>query len=108
MRDVAETTDVRLGIDEGGWSTDLGPSALVDGTGVYVRLEVSEAERVVAAAEAVQDIVIDELAARASNWPMCPAHRSSHPMEAKLVADQAWWICPADRSPVALIGSLKL
>lgn len=112
LRDVAATTEVRVSIDEGGWSTDLGPSALIQTeggrVGVYVRLEDSEAERVVAAAEKVQEAVIEELWARASNWPMCPLHRSTHPMEARVVSERAWWTCPTDQSPIALVGELKL
>jgi hypothetical protein len=112
LRDVAATTDVDLQIEVGGWSTELGPSALIQAgrgaTGVYVRLADSESERVIAATEAVQEVVIEELWARASNWPMCPAHRSSHPMDARSVSEQAWWVCPADGALVALVGTLKL
>jgi hypothetical protein len=34
--------------------------------------------------------------------PRCPGH--AHPAEARLVKDEAWWICPADHRLLARIG----
>ena len=34
--------------------------------------------------------------------PRCPGH--VHPAEARLVEDEAWWICPADDRLLARIG----
>lgn len=113
LRDVEATTDVRLAIENGAQSEAQGPWVLVrvpdgSGTGVYLNLGDSESERIRAVAEQVQDIVIEELWARASNWPMCPSHRSAHPMQTMLIDDEAWWGCPADSSSVSRIGALRL
>jgi hypothetical protein len=36
--------------------------------------------------------------------PACPGH--PHPTQAEEVAGEAWWVCPADKRRIALIGSL--
>jgi hypothetical protein len=113
LRDVASTTDVFLRVEDGDWTNEQGPDVLIvtpngGTTGIFLNLADTETDRIVAVAEQVQEVVIEELWARASNWPMCPAHRSSHPMQAALSAGEAWWACPADHAPVARIGELRL
>ena len=113
LRDVQATTDVQLTVRDGAEPETHGPWAWVDtsaGSTIGFPLDPAdtEPERILAAAEQVQELLIEELWARASNWPMCPSHRSSHPMQAKLVSDQAWWCCPTDSSLVARIGTLRL
>jgi hypothetical protein len=34
--------------------------------------------------------------------PPCPGH--SHPAEAALIADEAWWTCPVDQRQIAPLG----
>lgn len=113
LRDVSSTTDLHLRIEDGDWSDELGPYVRIaapDGsaTSVHINLANTEAERIVAAAEQVQDIVIEEHWARASNWPMCPAHRSTHPLQVALRSTEAWWTCPADQTAVSPVGALRL
>jgi len=118
LRDVAATTDLDLRVEYVRVEHDdprdqPGLSAMVwapsgSGTGVHLDSWASEAERILAAAEALQDLVIEEQWARASNWPMCPTHRSSHPLVPSMIDDVPYWNCPLDDSPVARIGELRL
>lgn len=113
LRDVAATTDLVVYVEQTATDSESATEVLVgvaDGTSTTIFFEFaeSEAEHIFLAAEAVQEIVIEEQSARSSNWPMCPIHRSTHPLQARLVADEAWWTCPADSSPVTRIGTLRL
>lgn len=38
-------------------------------------------------------------------WPTCPMHHT-HPLEARVVREAAWWQCPVLNRPVARIGDL--
>jgi hypothetical protein len=88
------------------------PSAMLwlggSGHGVAVDRQATEAERVVEAADTVQEMVIEgELRTRgATNWPRCPSHPATHPVEARVVDDVAAWVCPASGAVVAPIGGL--
>ena len=113
LRDVSATTDVRLTIGNGDRSDEHGPSAWIamsDGSATMVRINLADtvAERVAAVADQVQEIVIEELWARASNWPICPAHRSTHPLQVAMTPAGPSWTCPTDRAAVAAVGDLRL
>lgn len=112
LRDVASTTDVRLQVEHGASGVD-GPwvrSVTSDGsvTTFHLNTAGTEAEQVAAAAEQVQEVVIEELWTWASNWPMCPRHRSTHPLQIAVASGEAWWQCPADDTSVARFGALRL
>ena len=113
LRDVSATTDVRLTIGDSDRSDQHGPYVWItasDGSATMVRSNLTDtvAERVAAVADLVQEIVIEELWARASNWPMCPAHRSTHPLQVAMTPAGPWWACPADRAAVSAVGDLRL
>ena len=76
------------------------------GAGVSVARAAPLVERVVEAADQVQEWAIEgQLWGRApTNWPSCPRHPSTHPLEPVVVTAEAVWVCPRDRSVVALIG----
>ena len=42
-----------------------------------------------------------------SNWPGCPFHSDSHPLEPAVIADTALWRCPKTAEPVGAIGELR-
>jgi hypothetical protein len=65
----------------------------------------SEAHLLIAVADVVQnDINFWLPGAWGEALPPCPGH--PHPMVARLVDDAAWWVCPASREPVGLVGLL--
>ena len=112
LQDVAATTEVRLEVEFGTSGVD-GPWVRIgtsDGsaTTFHINPAGTHAEQVAAAAEQVQEVIIEEQWARASNWPMCPRHRSTHPLEVATPAAEAWWKCPIDDAPVAPIGALRI
>lgn len=82
------------------WSADG------SGSGVSVRRAAPLAERVAHAADQVQEWAIeDQLWGSAlTNWPPCPNHPESHPLQASVAETNAMWVCPADHSPVSPIG----
>jgi hypothetical protein len=61
------------------------------------------AELLVEIADGLQEQVFPE---QYATWgearPACPGH--PHPAEARLVADEAWWICPRDGRHIKRIG----
>jgi hypothetical protein len=89
------------------------PSAMLwdldgSGRGVAVDRHAQEVERVVEAADAVQEFVVEgELWTRgATNWPRCPHHPVNHPLEPRAVDDRAVWVCPLGGGVVAAVGGL--
>jgi hypothetical protein len=76
------------------------------GSGLSVRRAASGEERIAHAADQVQEWAIeDQLWGTApTNWPPCPSHPSSHPLQASVVESSAVWVCPTDHSVVARIG----
>jgi hypothetical protein len=61
------------------------------------------AELLVAIADGLQEQVFPE---QYATWgearPACPGH--PHPADPRLVADEAWWICPRDGRRIKRIG----
>ena len=82
------------------WSSDG------SGSGLSVRRAASREERVAQAADQVQEWAIEDQlwASGRTNWPPCPSHPASHPLQASVVESDAVWVCPADQSVVAPIG----
>ena len=114
LRDVVATTEVRLTMGDAS-ATDLdGSRAWItspDGSATMIRIDLTStmAERIAAVAEQVQEIVVEELAAvRASNWPMCPSHRSTHPLMSAVTPAGPAWTCPINGAEVAAVGDLRL
>lgn len=101
-------------LEEHDWTGDHEqPSAMMwspDGTGsgVSVLRSASAPERVADVADRVQEWVIEGQlwGAAPTNWPRCPHHPDSHPMQAVVEDDEAVWICPASHEVVAPVGDL--
>src|SRR4051812_40805372 len=70
------------------WSADGGR------TGVFLTHDSAPMWQLLDVTDRVQEWVIEELWGRHSNWPPCPQHPSSHPMQAVEHEGQAWWACP--------------
>ncbi|WP_146197026.1 hypothetical protein [Serinibacter arcticus] len=82
----------------------IGTSA---GTGVAVALGASEPERVARVADVVQEWWIEELwATSPTNWPPCPEHPDSHPLQAVVAVERAVWACPTGGRVHHEIGAL--
>lgn len=112
LRDVAATTDLVLHVEDADW-TDLGPSAYVSvpgcgQTGVYLPWGTPDHEAVFVMADKIQEIVIENIAGRASNWPSCPEHPATHPMGAVVVEREGWWACPTSGTRAVRVGELRL
>lgn len=92
----SETTSAML------WGLDGG------GSGISVLRSASPAERVADLADQVQEWAIEDQLWRAgaTNWPRCPAHPNTHPLEAAALNDDAVWVCPVNREVVAHIGEV--
>ena len=110
LRDVRTTGVPEPGLDGYGWVADPSvASAMLGGsTGLSVEVGVPEESRVAAAADQVQEWVIEELwsTATATNWPPCPRHLASHPLQSVVLDGVATWICPTDGEQIGPIGSL--
>lgn len=82
-----------------------------DGTGAGVGVDraASRPARVVQAADAAQEWVIESFwrLGLATGWPICPAHPATHPLGAVLDGDRPLWRCPAGAAVAIPIGSLE-
>lgn len=108
LRDVRSSGLEPPGIGDEPWADD--PSSVsamlwsADGSGVGVSADrrVAEHERIARVADQVQEWVIEQRwGAGATNWPACPRHPDSHPLQASVRGGAAVWLCPADDVPVA-------
>lgn len=114
LDDLRHTTDGKLELRPEDWSDspDQITAMLWDpdgsGTGVSVMRNDSKAQRIVAAADQLQEAAIDALRSfgRATAWPPCPQHPGGHPLRAALHDGKPSWVCPALGEPVAKIGGL--
>ncbi|WP_336857895.1 hypothetical protein [Sinomonas albida] len=92
--------------DEAGhWTVMLSAQ---DGTRQGFVLNLAEQpERLIAeASDRVQEWVFDQLwGTRSTNWPPCPLHPKSHPLNAGVIDGKAMWICPTGPA-IAEIGNL--
>lgn len=113
LRDVAATTDVRLSIEhthyhDGEPSVRVSASPGVSAVWIGIHDYDDPQERIAIATDAIQEFVIEELWRRGSNWPVCRAHPTTHPMEVRWTSEGPCWSCPVDSSVTVEIGSLKL
>lgn len=79
------------------------------GTGISVPRNAGLVTRVVVAAGQVQEWVIKSQlwGAAPTNWPPCPVHPDTHPLQALLVDGQtAAWTCPCDQVAIAPVGGV--
>ncbi|WP_020578546.1 hypothetical protein [Actinopolymorpha alba] len=109
FRDLRSTGISLPRVEDNDWAECGAMLRSPDGTGAGVSLDRSapEFERVAMIADQVQEWVIEELWGRApTNWPRCPHHPDSHPLEASVRDRVAVWMCPADQTPVAPVGGL--
>jgi hypothetical protein len=78
------------------------------GMGIWLTLAVSRAQQIARVADQVQEWAIGELWGSApTNWPPCPHHPTTHPLEAEVRDGAAWWSCPKDGTAVAVVGTLR-
>jgi hypothetical protein len=73
-------------------------------TGFGVDAAQPDHERLAAVASGVQDAVIETLRV---GVPECPMHPRAHPLDPRVIDNDAWWVCPATSQPVRKIGELK-
>jgi hypothetical protein len=61
-------------------------------------------------ASQVQDWAVEDLWSRGlpTNWPRCPVHPGTHPLEAADSGGKAVWRCPAEGRSIADVGSLPI
>ena len=100
-------------IEPSPWTGDLNrPGAMLRspdgrGQGVAVTSGRPRVEQVAEVADRVQEWAVEELWGQApTNWPRCPRHPDSHPLEARLRGGAAWWTCPRDDVAVSEVGDL--
>jgi hypothetical protein len=78
------------------------------GAGVSVQLGLPCVEQVLRAADMVQEWAVEELWGSApTNWPPCPHHPTTHPLQVELRDGAAWWSCPKDGTGFAVVGTLR-
>ena len=114
LADVLRTTGVTLIVKADAWSDfPVQVTAMIwqtdgSGTGVSVMSDDSGADRVVSAADQVQEIVIEVLWAegRATTWPECSSHPGGHPLKAACRDGAPTWVCPASDPALFVIGEL--
>jgi len=100
-------------VDDEDWQHDpRWPSAMLRGAdgsamGISVTFGDSRPEQVAQVADQVQEWAVEELwGSRPTNWPPCPQHPTTHPLQAAVRDGAARWTCPEDGTAVAVIGTL--
>ena len=77
------------------------------GAGVQVVLDAPLVDQVVQVTDHVQEWAVEELWGQApTNWPRCPHHPTTHPLEAQVRDGAAWWACPREGTKVSEVGTL--
>ena len=115
MRDLFRAQVDAPAFDDNDWIGDREYASCMmwgadgSGSGLSVRRAASLEERVAQAADQVQEWAIeDQLWGSApTNWPPCPHHPATHPLQASVAGSRAVWVCPADHSVVAPIGEAQ-
>ncbi len=113
LRDVESSSPIQLRIDPSPMTLadgDQGVTLTVDGrssVGVVVNAGQSAEERLVIAADLIQDWLVESLAdaGLSAVWPPCPEHPDSHPLTAAVDERGGVWKCPGSGTVVADIGS---
>jgi hypothetical protein len=100
-------------VEDADWADDPGTASAMlwssdgSGMGVQVQREQPFADQVAWLADQVQEWAVEDLWGTApTNWPPCPRHPTTHPLQVGVVSGAAWWSCPRDGVPVAQVGSL--
>ena len=100
-------------LQESDWADDDGRAGATlwgrdgSGRGVAVTRSRPLAEQVAEVADHVQEWAVEELCGLGpTNWPRCPHHPMTHPLEARVRDDAAWWTCPRDGTAVSEVGTL--
>jgi len=90
--------------DVNAWITVDGESKL----GVRAGRGPASAELIADIADQVGDWLVEQLpvAGLPAVWPPCPLHPGAHPLQARVVEDEASWMCPVVDGRVAAVGSL--
>jgi len=113
LRDLARTGMDPPRFDDDDWIGDREyVSAMMwsvdgSGSGLSVQRAASLEDRIAQAADQVQEWAIEDQlwgSGRSTNWPPCPNHPETHPLQANVVGSKPMWVCPADLSVVAPIG----
>ena len=113
LRDVSRTSGVQLNVRWEWMANDetYAVRALADGveTGFVVEGRVPSQELVVALADQLQEVVIENRwgRQRESSWPMCPQHPHGHPLR-PVLADEPIWQCPMNATIRYPIGELSI
>ncbi|GHE11907.1 hypothetical protein [Klenkia taihuensis] len=88
------------------WDDAVG-TGLGGGTGVRIDLHDDADEQALDLAGQVQEWAWEALAGtHRSNWPVCPAHPTTHPMDLAVRDGQAGWACPRGGPVRARLGEL--
>ena len=113
LRDIATLRAPAPMLRDENWTNDPTTAAArawsLDGTGtgIYVSLNAPEPERIAAIAEQVQEWIIEQQwGTSASNWPPCPTHPDTHPLQVRMHDDRATWTCPTDGTSFWRVGSI--
>jgi len=115
LRDLAHSAEFEPEIRDEAWldqantaSAWLSPG---DDTsvGVWIDLDQTPVERLVAITDQVQDWVVETLPGigRPSNWPPCPVHPDGHPLQPVERESRGVWVCPVVEVEVCEIGSIN-
>ena len=90
------------------WASAMLRSADGTGCGISMLLADSALGQVARVADAVQEWVIEDYwATPFSNWPPCPEHPTTHPLEVRADESKVSWVCPKSGNLVAEVGSLR-
>ncbi|WP_104523186.1 hypothetical protein [Blastococcus atacamensis] len=114
LRDLRTTGAPTPRVEPSDWpGEDAAAGAMLwhpDGSasGVSVVLDRPFAEQVAHVTDMVHDWILEELWGRAgTNWPPCPRHPTTHPLEVRRSGDEVAWVCPADGVAVCRVGELR-
>ncbi len=113
LHDLTTTGSPLPEVDDVEWTGHPGDASAYlrspDGSTVGIRVDLGEpdAEQLASVADQVQEWAVEELwSSRPTNWPRCPHHPDTHPLQAAVLDGGAWWTCPQGGGRVARIGSL--
>ena len=103
VREFGRPLFVRVDSDLRGWVLKAGGG----GIGLLAREDMPWEDYVVDVAEVIQESVIESLTNWGAAFPPCPEH-PNHPMDPKVVAGVASWVCPRGTVDPIAIGTLGL
>ncbi|WP_433128066.1 hypothetical protein ACQPWW_00590 [Micromonospora sp. CA-240977] len=114
LSDLGEPAGVQPDLRDESWRDDPQTASAFlygadgSGQGISINLGQPAATQIVALADQVQEWAVEALwsLGRATNWPPCPHHPSSHPLAAMVVTGRAVWACPTLSTEINEIGRL--